>query len=78
LCSHIKKLQAEDENQSWDQGYKATIAQTVKQFRSDAQSKTSTGSSTFSSKSTALDKIFRSIPKEEDQDDEKSVECDKW
>jgi hypothetical protein len=49
LCSIIKKLRAEDEDHSWDNGYKDAIAQAV----SEAQSKTSSGGSTISSKSIA-------------------------
>jgi hypothetical protein len=69
LCSIIKNLRAEDEDHSWDHGYKDAIAQAV----SEAQSKTSSGSGTISSKSiAALD-----ISKSDDQDDE-FVECDEW
>jgi hypothetical protein len=55
LCSIIKKLWAEDEDLSWDHGYKDAIAQAV----SEARSKSSSGGSTISSKSNALDKIFQ-------------------
>jgi hypothetical protein len=74
LCSNIKNLRADDENQSWDHRYKETIAQAV----SDSRSKTSSSGSTIHSKCSALDKIFQSIPKADDADDEVSAECDKW
>lgn len=69
LCSIIKKLRAEDGDHSWDHGYKDAIAQAV----SEAQSKTSSGSGTISSKSIAALEMSKS----DDQDDE-FVECDEW
>jgi hypothetical protein len=69
LCSIIKNLRAEDRDHSWDHSYKDAIAQTV----SEAQSKTSSGIGTISSKSiAALD-----ISKSDDQDNE-FVECVEW
>jgi hypothetical protein len=69
LCSIIKKLRAEDKDNSWDHSYKDAIAQAV----SEARSKTSSGGSTISSKSIAAVDISKS----DDQDDE-FVECDEW
>jgi hypothetical protein len=69
LCSIINKLRSEDEDHSWDHGYKDAIAQAV----SEAQSKTSSGSGTISSKSIAALEMSKS----DDQDDE-FVECDEW
>jgi hypothetical protein len=51
LCSIIKKLWAEDDDLPWDHGYKDAISQAVP----EARSKFSSGSSTISSKRSALD-----------------------
>jgi hypothetical protein len=56
LCSIIKKLRAEDEGHSWDHDFKDAIVQAVS---FNAWSKMSSGGSTISSKSSALDKVFQ-------------------